>query len=219
MTPYYSDQNGISIYHGDARDIWPTLGRADLVLTDPPYGIAKQKRTYSKRSGAPEAWDEEFPTWWLEYIDAPILGWMPGVSNLARLPENIGPLGYRWMLAIHVANGMTRGPLGYGNWIPCAVYTEPEAKIYSQQNDVARVAISGPRPNHPAPKPVSAMDWLLTRLPGDRIIDPFMGSGTTLISAKKAGRSCAGIEISEEYCQIAAERLMALSESDSLKVN
>jgi DNA modification methylase len=62
-------------------------------------------------------------------------------------------------------------------------------------------------PNHPSPKPLRAMTWILSRLPSGSVIDPFMGSGTTLLAAKMAGREATGIEREERYCEIAAKRL------------
>ena len=62
---------------------------------------------------------------------------------------------------------------------------------------------------HPCPKPISAWSWLLDKVSqeGETVVDPFMGSGTTLRAAKDLGRKAIGIEINEEYCEIAATRL------------
>jgi site-specific DNA-methyltransferase (adenine-specific) len=62
---------------------------------------------------------------------------------------------------------------------------------------------------HPCPKPIGAWSWLLDKVSqeGETVVDPFMGSGTTLRAAKDLGRKAIGIEISEEYCEIAATRL------------
>lgn len=209
MTEPYYERDGITIYHGDYREILTQLNKVDLLLTDPPYGVQKQERTYQKKSGVAAEWDTEFDLDWATQAShlAPCLAVMPGVANLPRLPITIGGLTYKWTLAAHVANGMTRGALGYGNWIPCAVYLADGASAYQQQSDIKRVAVSGKKPDHPSPKPYAAMEWFVSRLPGDTILDPFMGSGTTLLAAKNLGREAIGIEIDEKYCEVAAERL------------
>lgn len=208
-TPYY-EQDGITIYHGDCREILPQLGPVDVVFADPPYGVSKRHRTYASASGPSASWDDEFPLWWQEpsAAKAAVLAFTPGITNLVRCPETISDHHYRWTLAVHVANGMTRGPFGYGNWIPCVVYARDGVSLYQQRNDVERVSIkSGDRPDHPSPKPLAAMTFFLSRLPGDLVLDPFMGSGTTLVASQQEGRRAIGIEIEERYCEVAARRL------------
>lgn len=121
MTPYYSDES-VTLYHGDAREILPELAddSADLVLTDPPYGVNKA------------TWDDQFPTFWMDDAAriAPVLGLMPGIWNLGRCPDAIGRLKYRWTLAAHLRNGQTRGALGLADWIPCMVYMSDEAPAW-----------------------------------------------------------------------------------------
>ncbi|HXE85532.1 MAG TPA: site-specific DNA-methyltransferase, partial [Hyphomicrobiaceae bacterium] len=63
------------------------------------------------------------------------------------------------------------------------------------------------KPDHPSPKPLNVVTWLLDSLPGGSVLDPFMGSGTTLRAAKDLGRRAIGIEIEERYCEIAVQRL------------
>jgi site-specific DNA-methyltransferase (adenine-specific) len=192
MKPYY-EHAGITIYHGDCREILPGL-RADVVVTDPPFGVGKAK------------WDAEFvlPL----SVPAPALGLMPGVSNLAACPSVIAGLPYRWTIAAYLTNGMTRGALGFGNWIPCLIYAAEDYPLFGPRQD-ARSFVVGlePKPEHPSPKPLNVMRWILGCLPGETVLDPFMGSGTTLRAAKDLGRRAIGIEIEERYCEIAAKRL------------
>jgi site-specific DNA-methyltransferase (adenine-specific) len=60
---------------------------------------------------------------------------------------------------------------------------------------------------HPTEKPIELIDQIISAVPGDRILDPFMGCGSTLVSAKKLGRAAIGIEIEEAYCERAVKRL------------
>ncbi len=196
MTPYY-EADGITIYHGDCRDVLPSLS-ADVLLTDPPYGFRKA------------AWDGEFPIEWLEPAGTATrlaAGIMPGVHNLLRLPLAFGGLAYTWTLSCHLTNGMTRGLMGFGNWIPVAVFARDGVSLYRPQQDATGVPVVGDMPDHPSPKPLKAMLWIVSRFPDGSILDPFMGSGTTLVAAKELGRKAVGIEREELYCEVAARRL------------
>ena len=195
-TPYYS-RDGIVIYHGDCRDILPLL-QTDWIVTDPPYGIRKAE------------WDMTFPLEWLPLAAQAAqagLAIMCGVNNILTLPRTVGDHTYKWCLAMHIINGMTRGLMGFGNWIPCVVYSRPGVHLYTMQQDATDISIGGDMVNHPTPKPYQAMRWLVSRLPEGAILDPFMGSGTTLRAAKDLGRKAIGIEIEEKYCEIAVKRL------------
>lgn len=199
MEPYYDDGQ-IVIYCADCQDVLPALSEAsfDLLCTDPPYGIRKAD------------WDGDFPTFWLDHsarVTRSALAIMPGVNNLLRLPSQIGLFEYRWMLSVLLSNGMTRGLLGFGNWIPCAVYGRPGVSLYRAQQDATAIPISGDMPDHPSPKPLRAMTWLLSRFEAESVIDPFLGSGTTLVAAKWLGMKAVGIEREERYCEIAVKRL------------
>lgn len=103
MKPYYQHE-GITIYHGDCREILPTLGPVDLVLTDPPYGVGKAE------------WDGSFPTEWI----LPALRIAPRVlcaSGCGELDKAIAAFGasYRDLIILHSNNGMTRAPIGFGD--------------------------------------------------------------------------------------------------------
>lgn len=210
MSAPYFTRGGVSIYLGDCREFAGQID-ADLILTDPPYGISKAERTYASPGREAAVWDEApFVLDWADaFPEVPVLGIMPGVVNLPGLPAALGDRRFRWVFALHVTNGMTRAPVGYGNWIPCALYSRDGVKVYAQASDVARIAVTGRKPAHPSPKPVQAMEWLVNRFPGEHVLDPFMGSGTTLLAAMRAGRRATGIDISEEYCELAARRLEA----------
>lgn len=199
IQPYYTDPDGrITIYHGDCRDILPQLEPVDLLITDPPHGVQKAE------------WDTKFPVEWLPQaanITTQAMVVMPGVHNVLLCPRIVGAFHYRWMLSMHLSNGMTRGRMGFGNWIPALVYAREGQSLYRPQQDATTIVITGSKPDHPSPKPIRAMSWLVSRFADGIILDPFMGSGTTLRAAKDLGRRAIGIEIEERYCEIAARRL------------
>jgi len=179
--PYYHDEDaGITIYHGDCRDILPHLPKVDLVLTDPPYGINKAE------------WDTSFPSW--------------AIPLCVEKADCTWGRHYKWVIAGYNMNGMTYGAIGFGNWIPavCA------GKVKSKGRDAHSFVVGRePQEDHPDQKPLQFMRFLVNRLSesDDTILDPFMGSGTTLVAAKQLHRKAIGIEIEQRYCAIAVSRL------------
>ena len=179
---------------------WPD-NCVDLVLTDPPYGVGKAE------------WDNRFNLEWLSTaarITNNALAIIPGNSNLLKMPKSINGAKYKWTLSVHIKNAIVRGATGFGNWIPCVVYVHNTGSIYSCCQDCGEVVIHGDMPQHPSPKPIDAMLWFVSHLPGNLILDPFCGSGTTCVAAKMLGRRFIGIDISEKYCEIARQRLEAV---------
>jgi site-specific DNA-methyltransferase (adenine-specific) len=183
------------VYNADCRDIFPQLDKVGLVLTDPPYGVKKAE------------WDSSFPTWitGLAFSVSESVAIMPG---LWALPECVLSFGYRykWVLSGYNRNGMTFGAIGFNNWIPCVVGGDVPRR---GQDAFAFTVGQESKPEHPSPKPEPFMRYLVERLSeeGQTILDPFMGSGTTLRAAKDLGRKAIGIEIEERYCEIAAKRM------------
>jgi len=200
MKPYY-DHKGVTIYHGDCRAVSLEV-KADSVLTDPPYGVNKAE------------WDAQFPEWCFDVCAnmAPVFGIMPGVWNLPSCREKVAGNGawirYQWTLIAHLVNGMTNGRIGFGNYIPCLLYATDGVSVWKQDGDIKDFVVGmEPKQEHPSPKPLNVIKWFLSRLPGESVCDPFMGSGSTLEAAKALGRQAIGIEIEEKYCEIAAKRL------------
>lgn len=195
--PFYQDQ-WVTLYQGDSRDFgWI---EADVILTDPPYGIGKAE------------WDTALPLTLLHEIayQAPVMAVQPGIWNLAAMPTRLGPLDYRWTIATVLVNGMARGAIGFGNWIATMVYSAEGASVYQRMGDANRVVLKtgldSRMPNHPSPKPLTAIRWLVERLPAGVIYDPFAGSGTTLVAAKSLGRRAIGVELDPGYCEEIARR-------------
>lgn len=188
MTPYYSDDL-VTIYWGDCREWMP---KADVVLSDPPYGVGKA------------LWDDDIPELdWLTRARsfAAVVAFTPGVRPLFRYPEP------DWLIAwARPASTQSNGLGGINNWEPVLVYgsrTLPTDLI-----TLSHPGRSNETGDHPTPKPLGLYRRLVALLskPGETILDPFMGSGTTLVAAKSLGRKAIGIEIEERYCEIAANR-------------
>jgi DNA modification methylase len=190
MRPYYEDTAaGITIYCGDCRDVLPTLeaGSVDLVLTDPPY------------PGYEKGWDVPDVGTIIGSItaDTKVVFWPP----LVPLPLPFPVAEHVW----HKPNGCSahhyerilaygKGPQGCKVFRVAAILPN-----YVQFRDECV--------NHPTQKPMQLMMYLLARYRGTSLLDPFMGSGTTLVAAKELGRRAIGIEIEEKYAEIAARRL------------
>ena len=215
MPKLYYDHAGITIYHGDCRDILPLIpaGSVDLVLTDPPHGIgADRNLRANKQHGAAVApsrdygdgrWDAATPdadTMRLVVDSAPLsiiwdgnyFGLAPAAKWLVWDKDN-GNNGYAdCELAWSNLNGAIRR-LRY-RWMGML---QEHGGIHKEE----RV--------HPTQKPVPVIVWAINQAPQtvESILDPFMGSGTTLVAAKQLGRRAIGIEIEEKYCEIAAKRL------------
>lgn len=182
----------------------PELGIYDLCLTDPPYGIEEHYQTYK---------DTE------KNLSVLIQSAMPMIIRSAVVtlltPGNKNQWDYPrpdWMLCWHIPAGMNLGPWGFIGWQPVLAYgkdpylREGKGCMPDTYSCNAAAEVNG----HPTPKPEKIWKWLLKRgasRPADRILDPFLGSGTTLFVAKQLGHSAVGIEINERYCEIAANRL------------
>lgn len=199
--PYYEDE-AVTLWHGDCREVLPTLTRADLLLTDPPYGIGSVwKGGFSDKHGWGKAgadavvrneWDATTP-------DADTL-------DLARAMADHAVIwgGNYFTLPV------SRGWLVWNK--PERNFTLAEAELaWTSRDMVIRVA-DLPRSDafreHPTQKPLKLMTWCLGFFPkAQTILDPFSGSGTTLLAAKNDGRRAVGVEIDERYCEMAAKRL------------
>lgn len=200
--PYYQD-GSVTIYHGDALEILPTLQDAELVLTDPPYNVGiVYGPTVDDLKGDYEAWCAR---WFAECrrISSTIL-LTPGIANLDMWFRIAKP---DWVLAWHKPAAMGRAALGFNNWEPVLEWGRP----VRQATDVIVAGII-PDPSvegHPCPKPLRWATSLISQFcaPARLVVDPFMGSGTVLRAAKDMGRRAIGIEVEERYCDIAVRRL------------
>ena len=208
MIPYYAD-DGIEIYHGDCRDVLPGLNRVNLTLTDAPYNGSIQ---YGDGTDDSRPWPE-YAQWLMGIItqcetitDGPVISFVskPGLINLIRIRPP-------WWIGAWVGGGAN--PAGPNQGLMLSPGYEP-AVFYGDRYglkacipDVWNAPTESDRWGHPCPKPLTLMRDLLVRLAPSSVLDPFMGSGTTLRAAKDLGIPAIGIEIEERYCQIAVDRL------------
>jgi DNA modification methylase len=193
MKPYYSHA-GITIYHGDCREILPTLPKCDLLLTDPPYGIdfaaSPTKWSRDNLSRKSEEWDKEAPDISL-FLDV-VSSAMVWGGNHFPLPPSRG-----WLVWVKPP-----GLPSYGTAELC--WTNMEIPV--RHLECARC--NGDKYNHPTQKPLALMKWCIGFAPDAKtVLDPFCGSGTTLVAAKAMGLTAIGIELHEPYCEIVAKRL------------
>jgi DNA modification methylase len=185
---------------GDCRDILPGLGKVDAVVTDPPYGVGFQ---YASHDDSREGYED----WCAEWFDlcaaaAPTILMSPGAVNVPMWAR-IRP--FKWQIAWLKPAAMGRSPLGFCNWEPMLLW----GKGVSNSVDVFTAAI---RPDaemdgHPCPKPVAWGVEAVKRVPGQSVLDPFLGSGTTGIACALLGRTFIGIEREPSYFDIACRRI------------
>jgi site-specific DNA-methyltransferase (adenine-specific) len=216
MKPYY-EEAGITIYHGDCREILPALPKVDLVLTDPPYGIGfsgkKTKHTDGESGGYLGIDDTP------EYVSSVVVPVIqtclsmsdrlivtPGSRNCWKYPEPVS------MGVLFYPSGAGLGRWGFVCSQPILYYGKCPylaAGMGHRPDSLSTTGNCGVS-EHPCEKPLGTMKWLLAKgsfKSDDLILDPFMGSGTTLVAAKDTGRRAIGIEIEERYCEIAVNRL------------
>jgi len=205
MKPYY-EHGGITIYHGDCREILPTLAPVDLVLTDPPYGInydggATQKG--SQNLGRVIGDDKPFdPALLMGLQTRDIITW--GADHYAQDLPREGQF-YVWDKVC--ANGL-KVRIAECEFAWHRRGTKPRV-FRHLWSGAYRASEAGQKSKHPTQKPVSLLRWCIEQSPGEpqTILDPFMGSGPTLRAAKDLHRKAIGIELEERYCEIAANRL------------
>jgi len=217
MKPYY-EHAGITIYHGDSFSIIQSLGTVQLLLTDPPYGVSGEKNTKNaqRAGGRKNAYTQFVDS--PEYVCSvviPIIGAAMFISERAIItpgnkcvtyyppPASFGCFFQPASVGLQPWGRADSQPILYYGKSPRGGKELPSCKC-------SHTLTESPENNgHPCPKPISAWTKLLWlgSVDGDTVLDPFMGSGTTLRAAKDLGRKAIGIEIEERYCEIAARRL------------
>ena len=204
MKPYYQSDN-VVIYHADCREILPDLPRVGSVITDPvwpnaspdligaenPYGLLASSAALWKCTRA-----------------AVHLGTDSDPRILRAVPDK---LAFFRVVSLDYAHVSFKGRLIYAGDVAYLFGEPPPAAtghmiIGGQVWDRSR----GSKENsHPTPRKINHVKWLVSRwsAPTDTVLDPFMGSGTTIEASVYLGRSAIGIEVDERYCELAARRL------------
>lgn len=206
MTKPYYEHGGITIYHGDCREILPQL-KATTIITDPVWPNASIPLT---GSDDPKG-----------LYDAMIAALNPSVIRLAvqlgcdSEPDFLAGTAERfpffrvcWLeLACANRKGRLLGGVDIGY-----LYGKPPASrpgFHLISGRTISTDSAGKLPGHPTPRKLEHVEWLVERWsePGELICDPFMGSGTTLLAAKNLERGAVGMDTEEEYCELSASRL------------
>ena len=206
---------------GDCLEVMPTLGKVDAVVTDPPYGVGlTAKVTKHNRIVASKTYSDEeseirelvlnaFDTWCASNTLRAVV--TPGTRLLQDWPKakSIG--------TIFSANGAGRDSWGFGCNHPILYYgtcpflaSGKGSRPNSFYSAHPGMHVTGENKiDHPCPKPLDWMIWLVNRasFAGETILDPFLGSGTTLVACAKLGRKGIGIELDPDYFEIACRRV------------
>jgi site-specific DNA-methyltransferase (adenine-specific) len=236
-TMYYADDL-VTIYHGEALAIIPTLPQFDGLVADPPYssgGLHRSDRmvsTVSKYvSSDTQAVRHEFTgdnrdqrsylAWVSLWMTAALQRAKPGAvaclfTDWRQLPTTTDALqagGWVWRgvavwdktLKARPAAGQFTSQAEYVVWGTCG--PTMVRQLGFQIPGVFRAVAPDNERDHITQKPLEVMRWTMDAIaPGGLVVDPFMGSGSTLVAAKESGRRSIGIEIEERYCEIAAQR-------------
>lgn len=223
MIPYY-DHEGITIYHGDCREFLPYLS-ADLTVTDPPYNIGKKYGEGTNDNREPK----EYWTWFSDIFTQVFASMGNGYLYMSHSDKGayqakpeLERIGFDYVQTL-----IWWGRNGYSMQLHRTSWSYRHEPILFMSKGEKRELVAGekgmwytsvievPRPQsnfsegreHPTQKPVKLYTTLIQRTPGDIVLDPFMGSGSVLRAAKNMNRKAIGIEIEEQYCEVAAKRL------------
>ena len=200
------------LYCGDTskQDFTDRLESCALCFADPPYGAGK------------EGYDDSAFYWEHDYLIefGEIVIVTPGIVSIYELARST-KMPYVWSIACWLNNGMTRGAIGFGNWIYGAVFSR--GSIYRNSQDFYQVSISTAENSdtkHTTRKPAKYMVWLIELFTkqGELVIDPFAGSGQTLMACETTGRRCITGELDPEFCSAIVGRWQLLTGKEAIKL-
>jgi len=201
-----------TLYCGDtSSDAFRELltEKAALAFADPPYGANV------------EGYDDSKFYWQHDYLAdmADVVVVTPGIVSIFELARRTA-MPYRWSLAAWITNGMTRGAVGFGNWMYAAVFSA--GSVFRQAQDFSKVTISNAEAadtDHPTRKPTEYVQWIVDTFskPKQLVIDPFLGSGQTLMVCEASGRRCIGGELDPKFCSEIVARWEAMTKGQAVK--
>ncbi len=213
-TPYYSDDL-VTLYHGDCREVTAWL-EADVLVTDPPYGIAWEQPAYlavgrsrGQRTKQHDGIRNDGDT---AARDAALEAWAPRPALVFGAIEAAAPTDTRRVLVWKKPNdsGLFGSTIWRKDWEPIYVVGS-WPRMPATRSSIIPTGAGSHRQYaqgiHPHAKPVDTLQRLMEVCPPGAIADPFAGSGSTLVAAKQIGRRAIGVELDERYCEIAAKRL------------
>lgn len=214
IRPFYADEI-VTIYHGDALTVMPFIERADCVALDPPYSMVPNAFA-GKDDGA--AGTSATPVRLLTETLRETRRMLPDggsaglICDWRRMPD-VSYLATLVGLRISTCVAWTRDTPGMGSmfrsaWDPMLILSVGTPTI--RDKAAVRNVIHAPKPRggeHPYEKPVALWQHLFDRVPPGLVVDPFMGTGASLMAARLAGHRAIGIEVDERFCEMAVERL------------
>jgi site-specific DNA-methyltransferase (adenine-specific) len=219
VTPYYADDL-VTLFHGDCNEVLRSVGNEsiDCILTDPPYGVSYLSG-FRQESFLPIANDHAVP-----------VAWVAELMRISRFRTSV-----YWFACDESLEETRRALLAAGFGLNTMLVWDKQATNagnladYATRTEFIVFATKGPTrlngsrdPNllsiprinpklmvHPTEKPIPLLQYLVVKStdPDEVVLDPFAGSGSTLMAARSLGRRAVGIEIEERYCEIAARRL------------
>lgn len=204
MKPYYQD-DWVTIYNCDCREILPTLPKVDLVLTDPPYGIGESNEKALSRGNLAKPRDYGHFEWDKKPIDQGLFDLIVSKGAFAAVwggnYYKVSPSSC-WLIW-----DKENGDNDFADAEMC--WTNYPSSVRLKKHLWNGMIRKGKENRfHPTQKPLEVIEWCISISPkSETILDPFMGSGTTLRAAKDLNRKAIGIEIEEKYCEIAAKRM------------
>jgi DNA modification methylase len=221
--------DGVTLYLGDCREILPTLGKVDSVVTDPPYGVnigehkasTDERMKHLNRGG------------YISYADTPenySIVVVPAINEALSITKRGMVFGVPpaiWQLpppdvmgGVYLPHSVGRNRWGFSSMAHCLMCGNAAAMQHGCKATAFYNTDTAEKNGHPTPKPLSWMKWAISlgSERGETILDPFMGSGTTGVAAVKLGRKFIGIEIEPRYFDIACRRIQAALDAPDLFV-